>query len=215
MRNSRRAGFWIFLVLPLLLRAGTAQETKGSVPPPPEDVRGIVEAKIIEHTGADFFHENVRFMPQQSRYYEAFPDCVTGRARCADYLKMPHYLLIWRYTIPGTPAVDLAIEAHVDVNGRPVIDDYVSYIPTCAATPRLCSDFLAEADARALARAQGLGEGIRPWRVNFFWNREEPGCFVWQFHNTLADSGDAQEGEVMRISATTGEVVQHSGYFIN
>lgn len=89
--------------------------------------------------------------------------------------------------------------------------------------PQTCTQRITQGEAERIARAEGLGDGIKPWKTEFLWSAgasgtDADGYYVWTVANTTFESGVGTRrgyqagGFLVKISAADGKPEPMQGW---
>lgn len=123
----------------------------------------------------------------------------------------PNYLLVYNISIPDKPFFRGEIKFYMDSSGSVNTKMPVTGIPNCLEKPENCLFNIEENEARAIAKANNLPEGLKDWMLSILWN-EAYDKYVWYILSTTYESegsnGFIGEGEYIIIDIGSGEVIE-------
>lgn len=188
---------------------------------PAEAPQAVTEAGrgLLRHwTGASADNYTLSHVTHQPM--EAF--CSAGSERCDAWGWLDYYVLQYDVRFPGVEGnASFTLSFPVRSDGV-VVDEDVQGVPDCVRDPAECVVTVDAWDALRRAREEGLGNGTRPWRVQFTWHREHEwipadvtagvgvpprvhGTFAWSVRNSTGE--DDAGGDVVVIDANDGRLV--------
>lgn len=188
-------------VLVLLILLSTSAPRAGSDHSIPGWLIAGVEKELTRRVGKQFFEQNCEFLPDRSTYEPGSPDC----RNCADFLRLPHYYLLWQLQISGKPFVNETVQVVVDQKGNLIGAPYG--LPNCKKRPSACVFSVDEEEAIRIAHEARLEVGIRAWETSFHWYAGELRTYVWTVTTTLSKGPDGgARGRTVVIDASNGRV---------
>lgn len=175
---------------------------------------------IISKVGQKFFDSYITLDSINSKF--SLPDsfCVKNPSRCADLNLIPHYRMVYKFIIPDNKYVNAFIEFVVDTCGIIVPSGGLGGIPKCPNNdcwgifPIITID-----KAVAIARENGLEQGIKEWVIKFHFYYGTFNDYVWEIKNTLTEDKSSPNqykstGKGLLINASDGSIFQSFGWMI-
>lgn len=207
-----------FIIIFLLLSCGEDQITESEQDVDDQSVPYLILIKcdnfIISQVGEEFFKAYISF--DHAHYYDADSFCIEHPDNCEPYLQHPHYLIVYKFSIPEKSFVNEIIEFVVDPAGNVVPDREPLGIPKCPGNTCWGKfQIIGEEEAIQIARDVGLEEGIKEWRTSFHYFAGDIADYVWSISNTLYEDNGSSGGKTITINSHTGEVFSTLAWLIN
>ena len=184
----------------------TPVEPQSTVSEIPDSIISKADAIIIDKAGWDFFSNYVQFDKTQSHFYEADTFCISHPSSCADFLRNPYYLMVYKLAHTQKPHVKGLIELVLDSTGTFIPERALYGVPDCLSDSLNCTFSVDSAAAVQIAQGAGLETGLKPWRTQFSYSGPF-NIYVWGITNTLTDT-PYMSGKVVVIDAGRGIVLE-------
>jgi hypothetical protein len=166
---------------------------------------------IISYVGREFFNAYISY--DHAHYYDADSFCIENPENCAPFLQYPHYLIVYKFSIPEKPYVNEIVEFVVDTSGNVVPDREPFGLPNCPRNTCWGNfPIIDEEEAIQIARDAGLEDGIREWRTSFHFFAGDIDDYVWSVSNTLNENNGSSGGKTLTINSHTGEILKISSW---
>jgi len=200
-------------VLALLL-LGCANPAEKSTQPQttettiPDFIKARADSFIVSEVGPAFFSAYIALDPARSRFNAPDTFCIAHPTSCLEYLRHPHYLMVYSFAIPEKPWINELIEFAVDSLGFVILERPPYGIPGCVADSSSCTFSIDSSDAISIALQAGLESGIKPWQAGFFWSDGNYNTYVWAVSNTMAETPTGSSGRAVIIDSNSGAVYE-------
>jgi hypothetical protein len=202
--KSIKNSFTVFITVSILstvyYSCGSSNKGKQGKTDVPLNVLQEANLFVVSKTGAEFFHNYIAVNHAKTKHLP------------------PYYEMVYRLYIPDKPYVNTSITFTVDEAGKVVETRDIIGIPNCNKNPTLCNWQVNKDSAVAIAKAEGLEEGIKNWQIKFVWNPERQ-IYVWRILTVIrefqGDFGYRGSGKEMLIDPVNGEVLSLTGWQIN
>ncbi|HKJ69080.1 MAG TPA: hypothetical protein VKA68_14065 [bacterium] len=168
---------------------------------------------IIDRVGRDFFYTYISLNHQKTHYRPPTLFCIKDPGDCSQFLRYPHFLMVYDFVMPDKSFVEEFIEFVVDTSGAYIEEGKLYGVPNCRDTTSECAFPIDEKQAKQIACNAGLERGIEAWRTSFHWYGGAWQTYVWSVSNTLGISnlGTMQftsHGKTVIIDANSGVVLE-------
>ena len=151
----------------------------GDVFPLSDDIAQKARDYLVQRMGEEFVSEYVTYDPERSQTYIPWED-PSGGGHSA------------RFTVDvaGRPFAHWDIQIVMERDGTYRFHN--GGIPWCAKWPKECEFPIDEDEAKRIATALGLGQGLYGMRARFSWDNESG--FTWRITNTEFRTDDGKRG---------------------
>ena len=176
----------------------------------PQEIKLIGDDLVRSRVGDESADKYLQFSPRHSRFWLPNQSCVDDPDRCAPYLVVSRYSIVYYFRVPGIPFIDHPVDFLLDESGSLIEERPISGLPSCGNLSD-CVYRIDDEEARSIATAGGMLPGIKEWNTNFTWSARY-GRYIWGVTNTLERSSSTAHGQSMIIDPITGELLSEGGW---
>lgn len=135
--------------------------------PVPSYLYEVTDDYIISRVGQGFFSKNITLLKERDKYYHPKLRCLIVPSNCID-TDGPRYGIIYSMEIEESPFANAIIEIDIDENGVLLREQYIG-LPDCINNPLECIFPINADSAIAIAKSEGMEEGLREYKTTFKW----------------------------------------------
>lgn len=145
---------FILLTFVFLSPSCTCSESVNNSTSIPPEIFSKANEFIISKTGEEFFKKHITPNPSMTKKLES------------------GYFFVYNFYVKEKPFLSGTIIFTLDSAGSLVSGKEITGIPECIISPADCEFNIDSTDAKAIAKQNGLEQGVKSWEVKFLWNAQ-------------------------------------------
>jgi hypothetical protein len=171
---------------------------------------------IKSKVGVKYFDEYIKYDVVNSAF--RLPNNhIKLPAACIEYIRKTHYFFVYNLLVSDIEDITADIEIITDTEGNLISECFIDKIPKCPDNN--CWEYFPivnKDDATLIAKKAAFEEGIRDWRISFYYYKDDFNDYVWEIKNTLTmgdkDKHRGASGKSLLISANDGSIIREYGW---